>query len=290
MSSLAAQWHRYRGALLDREFAGWVWRRFWLDDIPGRSAQLSYYFLLSLFPLLIFLSALLGYFFAADTKLERRLIDYLGSMMPNSAFEIVQRTMTDLLEERGGAKLSFGLLLALWMAASGMEAVIEGLNVAFQVREVRPWWRRRLVALNLTVAVAVLSGCALGLALVGGTGGKFVMDLIGPSGLWMILWRVAHGIGSAFFLLFAIALIYFLGPNLRGRRRTQVIMPGAVVALACWITASAGLQLYLDRFSTFGATYGSLGAVIALLLWLYLSGATLLLGAEINSGIQARLD
>jgi membrane protein len=92
------------------------------------------------------------------------------------------------------------------------------------------------------------------------------------------------------FLLFAIALVYFLGPNLKARRRGQVILPGAIVALIGWLTASAGLRFYLDYFSTFGRTYGSLGAVIALLLWLYLTGAALLLGAEINSGVQARLN
>lgn len=289
VNELFSRWHRYGCAFLHREFAAWLWRRIWLDDIPGRAAQLSYYFLLSLFPLLICLSALLGYFFAAETRLEQRLLEYLGSMMPRAAFDVVRATADDLLRTRGGGKFSFGLLVALWLASSGMEAVIEGLNVAFQVEEARPWWRRRIVALGLTVTVALLAGCALGLALAGSAGGKSLTDFMGLGEFLSPLGRGVQWIASMLFLLFAIALVYFLGPNLKARRRGQVILPGAIVALIGWMTASAGLRFYLDYFSTFGRTYGSLGAVIALLLWLYLTGAALLLGAEINSGVQARL-
>lgn len=290
MGKLSRRWRLYGNALLHRKFANWLWRRIWADDIPGRAAQLSYYFLLSLFPLLICLSALLGYFFAAQTRLEQRLLDYLGSIMPSAAFDVVKAATHELLQTRGGGKLSFGLLVALWLASSGMEAVIEGLNVAFQVEEARPWWRRRLVALGLTVNGALLAGGALGLALAGGWGGKILTDIVGLGDIWSPVWRATQWIASILFLLFAISLVYFFGPNLRGRRRTQVMLPGAIVALICWLTASAGLRLYLDNFSSFGRTYGSLGAVIALLLWLYLTGAALLLGAEINSGIQARIN
>lgn len=290
VNELFSQWYRYGCAFLHRESAAWLWRRIWLDDIPGRAAQLSYYFLLSLFPLLMCLSALLGYFFAAETRLEQRLLQHLGSMMPSAAFDVVRATADDLLRTRGGGKFSFGLLVALWLASSGMEAVIEGLNVAFQVEEARAWWRRRLVALGLTVTAALLAGCALGLVLAGGVGGRLLADFAGLGDIWSPLWRAVQWIASILFLLFAIALVYFLGPNLKERRKTQVILPGAVVALIGWMTASAGLRVYLDNFSSFGRTYGSLGAVIALLLWLYLTGVALLLGAEINSGIQARLN
>jgi membrane protein len=280
---------RYWRALYHRDFAAWLWQRVWLDDIAGRAAQLSYYFLLSLFPLLIFLSSVLGYFFARDMRLEQRLLEHLGPLMPGAAFEVIRATAEDLLLARGGGKLSFGLLAAIWMASSGMEAVIEGLNVAFQVRDPRPWWRRRMVALLLTICVAILAGSALGVTLAGGLGGQWVMDALGLGDVWSPLWQVLQQIAAIVFLLLAIALVYYAGPNLKSRRKRLVVVPGAVVALVCWLAASAGLRFYLDHFSTFGKTYGSLGAVIALLLWLYLTGATLLLGAEINSGIDARL-
>ena len=290
IGKLSSRWFQYGRAFFHREFASWLWRQISEDAITGRAAQLSYYFLLSLFPLLICFSALLGYFFAAETKLVQRFLQYLGTMMPRAAFDVVRATMDDLSQSRGGGLLSVGLLMALWMASSGMEAVIEGLNVAFQVEEARPWWRRRLVALGLTITVALLAGGALGLTLAGGIGARLVTDFIDLGDIWSPLWRVVQWIASALFLLFAIALVYFLGPNLKKRRKAQVILPGAIVALVCWITASAVLRLYLDNFSSFGRTYGSLGAVIALLLWLYWTGAALLLGGEINSGIQARLN
>ncbi len=286
---LSRRWYHRGNAVFHRDFAAWLWRRIWLDDIPGRAAQLSYYFLFSLFPLLICLSALLGYFVAAGTGLEQRLLEYLGTIMPRTAFQVVMATADDLLRTSGSGKLSFGLLLSLWLASSGMEAVIEGLNVAFQIEVPGPWWKRRLVAIALTVAFGLLAGCALGLALAGDWGGEILADLVGLGDFWSPVWHAMQWIGSILFLLIAVNLVYFFGPNLRARRRTQVILPGAIVAVVCWITASAGLRLYLDHFSSFGLTYGSLGAVIALLLWLYLTAAALLVGAEINSVVQAGL-
>jgi membrane protein len=284
------RWHRYQTVLLRREFAVRLWRRCWKDDVSGRAAQLSYYFLLSLFPLLICLSAILGYVFAAETRLEDRLFRYLGSIMPSSAFRVVRETADELLRTRGSGTLSFGLLMALWVASSGMEAIIEGLNAAFQVKEARPWWRRRLVALVLTVMVDVLVGGALALALAGSAGSRLLAEIIGFGRVWTPLWHATEFAGSMLLPLVAIALIYSFGPNLKARRESQVLLPGAVVALFCWVIASAGLRLYLDHFSSFGRTYGSLGAVIALLVWLYVSGMTLLLGAEVNSGIEAGLN
>lgn len=289
MKPISRQCRLYAGAILHREFAGWLWDRIWRNDIIGRAAKLSYYLLLAVFPLLICLSAVLGYFFAAETRMEDRLLEYLRAVMPRTAFDVLKATMDELLRTRGGGKLSAGLLGALWLASSGMEALIDGLNVAYQVAEVRPWWKRRLVALGLTVAVALAAGGALGLVLVGGRGGRQLWTLVGLAGAWTPFWRAAQWVGCAVFLLCAISLVYWLGPGVKGRRSGQVIWPGALAALACWLAASAALRIYLDHFSSYGRTYGSLGAVIALLAWLHLTGATLLLGAEINSGIQARL-
>ncbi|MBI4902430.1 MAG: YihY/virulence factor BrkB family protein [Acidobacteria bacterium] len=144
ISMVSGRCFRYGYALLHKEFADWLWRRVWLDDIPGRAAQLSYYFLLSLFPLLICLSALLGYFFAAESRLEQRLLQHLGTMMPKPAFDLVMTTADDLLRTRGGGMLSFGLLTALWLASSGMEAVIETLVVGPGQNRASMWHLRRL--------------------------------------------------------------------------------------------------------------------------------------------------
>jgi membrane protein len=200
MSRLFRRCYLCGQAIFHREFGSGLWRRVQIDDISGRAAQLSYYFLLSLFPLLICLSALLGYFFAAETRLEQRLLEYLGSVMPRTAFDVVKATTDDLLQTRGGGKFSFGLLLALWLASSGMEALIEGLNVAFQVEEARTWWKRRLVALGLTVTVSLLTGCAIGLALAGGVGGRLLTDLIGLGEVWSPVWNVTQWTATILFL------------------------------------------------------------------------------------------
>lgn len=283
------RWRSYWRAFCHREFASWLWRRVFFDDIPGRAAQLSFYLLLSLFPLLIFLSSVLGYFFAAGVPWEQWLFHHLAPVMPAPAFEVIRATTEDMLSARGGGKLSFGLLVALWTASSGMEAVIKGLNVSFQVTDPRPWWRRRLVALVLTICVAPLAGSALGVTVAGGWGARFLTEMMGLGNVWNLLLQAFQKFAAVTTLLLAITLVYFFGPNLRSRRSRLVILPGALVAVVCWLGASSGLRLYLEHFSSFGKTYGSLGAVIALLMWLYLTGATLLLGAEINSGIETRI-
>jgi membrane protein len=272
------------GGLSGRELAALVWHRIDKDDVFGHAAQLSYYFVLALFPLLIFLSTLLGYFFASQPGLYFRLIDYLGQVMPQPAFDLMRATFDEITRTAGGGKLTFGLALALWTASSGMEAIIESLNVAYAVSELRPRWKRRLVAIGLTVALGALVATALFLILASGAVARAVgrySPLLERIGEWS---KIAQwGIGLCFLLL-ALSLIFRFAPNLR-RPRWEANLPGAVLALIFWILASAGLRFYLSAFDSFNRAYGSLGAVILLLVWLYVSGAAILIGGELNSVI-----
>jgi membrane protein len=272
------------GGLEGKELVIRVWKRIDQDDVFGRAAQLSYYFALALFPLLIFLSTLLGYFFAAESGIYIRLLEYLGRVMPQAAFELLRSTLDEITQSTGKGKLTFGLALTLWTASAGMEAIIEGLNVAYSVPEARPRWRRRLVAIGLTIALGGLVAMALFLivasdALARSLGSYFpVLERIGE---WSSL--VQWTIGLCFLLL-ALSLIFRIAPNLR-HPRWEGNLPGAVLTLGCWVLASAGLKIYLSAFGTFNRTYGSLGAVIVLLIWLYVSGAAILIGGELNSVI-----
>ena len=272
------------GDLTARELAVQVWQRIDKDDVFGRAAQLSYYFVLALFPLLIFLSTLLGYLFASQPGLYFRVIDYFGQVMPQAAFELMRGTLDEVTEAAGGGKLTFGIALALWTASSGMEAIIESLNVAYAVPEFRPRWRRRLVAIALTITLGGLVAMALLLILAsnvaaGAIGSTFpVLQRIAA---WSSVVQWAIGL---LFLLLALSLIFRFAPNLRFAR-WEGNLPGAVLALIVWILASAGLRLYLSTFDSFNRTYGSLGAVIVLLVWLYVSGAAILIGGELNSVI-----
>ncbi|MDQ2937895.1 MAG: YihY/virulence factor BrkB family protein, partial [Acidobacteriota bacterium] len=154
---------------------GWRWKTFgkhlWTkvnaDDVLNRAAILSFYFLLALFPLLLFLTALLGYFADAGTELRHNLLTYLRAIVPVSASDLINTTVDEISQKSSGGKLSFGLLTSLWFASSGMGAIIEGLNVAYDVKETRAWWKRTLLAILLTIALAVLIITALALMFYG---------------------------------------------------------------------------------------------------------------------------
>jgi membrane protein len=272
------------GGLSARELAAEVWAKMDRDDTLGRAAQLSYYFLLAIFPLLLFISALIGYFFAAERELYQRLLAYLGQVMPQPAFQLLRATLNEITEGTGAGKMTLGLLLSLWAASAGMDGLILGLNVAYAVPEGRPWWRRRLVAITLTLVVGALISLAMFLilvstALAGSIGSYFpLLERIGR------LSGVAQWTIGGFFLLLALALIFHFGPNLR-RPHWEANLPGAILSLVCWVGASAGFKVYVSFFGSFDRTYGSLGAVIVLLIWLYVSGAAILIGGELNSVI-----
>ena len=272
------------GGLNGKDLMVQVWKRIERDDVFGRAAQLSFYFILGLFPLLIFFSMLLGYFFASEQGLYSRLLEYLGGVMPTPAFQLLRGILDEITTKSDAGIPTLGLVFALWIASSGMTAIIEGLNVAYAVPEARPWWRRRLVAIGLTAALGVLVAGAFFLILAGGAAvgrlGQFFPAVAQAARLSSVVqWSV-----GIFFLLLALTLIFRFAPNLR-QLRWEGNFPGAVLTLFCWLIASAGLKLYLSMFNSYSGTYGSLGAVIILLMWLYIAGAAILIGGEFNSVI-----
>jgi membrane protein len=262
-----------------------LWVRIREHALLGRAAQLSYYFLLALFPLLIFLVTLLGYFAAAGTQLRDSLLSYLATVMPYSALMLVHATLDEVIATRGGGKLSFSLLAALWVASSGMGAISDTLNVAYNVKERRPWWRVRLVSLGLTMALTLLIVAALAIVLYGGRLGDVIANGIGYGGAFKIGWRLLQWPIMLLFAYVTFHLIYYFAPN-RPFGRWQRTTPGAIVALALWLLISFGLRIYLHFFNSYSVTYGSLGALIVLMLWFYLTGMAVLIGGEINSMLE----
>ena len=264
-----------------RERAKRVWARINDDDIFGRAAQLSYYFLLALFPLLLFLVTLLGYFAEAGSEFRNKLLSYLGTVMPSAAITLVHTTLDEISAARGGGKLSLGLLAALWAASNGMGAISETLNIAYDVKETRPWWKVRLVSVLLTIALAVLIICALAIILYGGTIGDAVAARYGFSNVFRIVWRILQWPIALIFVLATFNLIYNFAPNLRSSER-KWWTPGAMVGVALWLLVSFGFRTYLHYFNTYSLTYGSLGALIVLMLWFYFTGLAILVGGEVN--------
>jgi membrane protein len=262
-----------------------VWQQIGEDEVSNRAAALSYYFLASLFPLLLVLVTLLGFFAAEGSAIRNSLMMNLGRLMPGSASELVSKTLSEISRAAGGWKLAFGLLASLWAASNGVSAISDALNIAYRVKETRPWWQSRLVvAVGLTIALSVLVLSALALVLFGEKIGGSVAGRLGLSAAFTIFWKIAQWPVVLFFMLLAFAMVYYFAPNLEDPE-WYWISPGAVVGLLLWLAVSVGFRVYLHFFNSYSATYGSLGAVIILMLWLYLTGAAILIGGEVNSQI-----
>jgi membrane protein len=255
------------------------------DDVLGRSAQLSYYFLLALFPALLFLTSLLGYLAGENGQLRQGLFHYLAAVLPGDASKLVAETVTDVTQSSGGGKLSFGILATLWAASNGMGAISDSLNAAYDLKETRPWWKVRLTAVGLTLALTLLIVTALVLVLYGGDIAEIVSGKLGMGEVFETAWKVLQWPLVLVFVLLAFALIYYFGPDSHDQD-WKWITPGAVIGVGLWLLISFAFKAYLSYFNSYSATYGSLGAVIILMLWFYFTGTAILVGGEINSEIE----
>ena len=256
-------------------------------EIFGRAAQLSYYFLLALFPLLLVLINVLGYMAQEGTAFRERLLLYLAALMPRSAIALVRTTLDEISNASGSGKLSFGLLAALWAASNGVGAISGTLNTAYNVKERRPWWRVRLICVFLTVALAILILAALAIVLYGGTIGEALAARYGFGDFFTSLWTIVQWPIALAFVLTTFNLIYNFAPDLPPGERSW-ITPGAFVGVGLWLLVSFGFRAYLSFFDSYSVTYGSLGAVIVLMLWFYLTGVAILIGGEVNSELATR--
>lgn len=275
------------------KLGGLTWRelgrRVWLEVYAGKlftyAAALSYYFLLALFPLLLFLIAMLGSFAETGTELRENLLSYLRQVLPRSAWQLINTTIKEITANATGGKLSFGLLSALWFASNGVGAISDTLNGTYGVTETRSWWKVRLTAVSLTIALAVLTTSALVLMLYGGEIGEGLATRYGLGGEFTFVWNLLQWPIVLAFVLFAFALIYYFAPDLVPRK-WYWITPGSVVGMALWLLISFCFRLYLRYFDYYSVTYGSLGAVIVLMLWFFLTGAAILLGGKVNAEIE----
>jgi membrane protein len=277
---LASPWQL--GGLSARELAGRVWQEIDDDELLDRAAALSYYFMFAMFPALLFLTTLLGLLPFPD--LMGRLMEYGARVLPPDAATLVRRTLDEVVQGARGGLLSIGALGALWAGSAGMSSVMSALDVAYEAHEPRPWWRRRLTAIALTFLFSVFTILALALLVFGGRLGH-LLGVTGEVGalVTLVWWFVQWPLALAFALL-AVSLVYYLAPA--PRHDWRWVTPGAVVAVGAWIVVSLGLRIYVNFFGSYNVTYGSIGGVILLLLWLFLCSGALLVGAEINSEIQ----
>ena len=273
------------GGLSWLQLAKRVWNEIQEDNVFGRAAELSYYFLLALFPFLIFLTSIIGFVLGSGTGTRHMLFNYLARIMPPSAFQLIDNTMYEVSSASSGGKLSFGLLAALWAASNGLTAITDSLNTAYDLTESRSWWKRHLVSIGLTMALSVLIIAALTLVVGGGRIAEWLAGVYGFGPVFPVAWKIIQWPVVLAFMTFAFALIYYFAPDIR-EQKWKWLTPGAVIGVALWLLVSIAFRVYLHFFNSYSATYGSLGAVIILMLWFYFTGAAVLIGGETNSEIE----
>ncbi|MGA8439433.1 MAG: YihY/virulence factor BrkB family protein [Candidatus Sulfotelmatobacter sp.] len=253
------------------------------EDVPRNhtlqmAAALSYYFVVSFFPALVLLSAIVAYLPVPD--LFNQALSVMARLLPPDSMGLVRRVLSDVVTPSRGTFLSLGVLGTLWTSSGGFSAAMEALNIAYGVHDDRPFWKTRPLAVGLAIVIGILMLVALSVMIVGPRIGEWVAHRIHLSRLFVLVWPYIHWSVAIGFSILAVETLYFLAPNVKQRLRAT--LPGAILAVSCWIALSYLLGLYFRHFANFNKTYGTLGAAIALMTWLYWTGFGLLVGAELN--------
>jgi membrane protein len=262
-----------------------TYREFFDDNCLGLAAQLAFYFFLALFPALLFLVSLIG--FLEVKNAFAALLSGLGAIAPGQVLEIVRAEFEELSNKGHGGLLTLGFLGALWSSSAAMVAIIDTLNHAYDIEERRAWWKTRLLAIALTVTLAVFIVISVGLILAGPWLAVRLDARFGFGGLPGLIWTFLQWPVIFLLVVFAIDLIYYFAPNVD--TEWAWVTPGSLIATLLWIACSLGFKVYVTNFGSYNATYGAIGGVIVLLLWFYLSGISILIGAEINAEIYHAL-
>ena len=273
------------GGLTPLQLVRLAFKKIGEDELSTRSAALSYYFVGALFPMLLFLLSLLGLFAGTGTQFRDTIMGGLARVVPGSASTLIANVLNQVIKSSSGVKLAAGIVGALWAASGGVSAIVNSLNQIYRTKETRPWWKQKAIVVGLTLALAALIIVALVLVLYGGKIGEYIANAVGLGSVFSIVWNVLHWPVAFAAMFLSYSLIYYFGPNLQ-ERRWYWVTPGAVAGVGLWLVASLGFRVYLHFFNSYSATYGSLGAVIVLMLWLYITGFAILVGGEVNWVIE----
>lgn len=283
---VASLWNR--GGLTWSDLLRAVWHAILRNDLIDRAYELAFNFLLAVFPLLLLIIACLNIFAAEGTALRRDLFHYLMVVLPPDAAALIVANLQQVTHNPSHSdtgKLLFGIAFWLFAGSAGMTQLMSTLNAAYQVTEERSWIRVHLISIGLTIGLSILIILALLLILFGGDlvtslGHQLALPPVAFLGIKVVEWILALA-----FLIFAFACIYYLAPDVE-QQPWYWITPGSCVGVILWATAAIGLRVYLHFFNTYSSTYGSLGAVIVLMLWFYVAGLSMLIGGQINATIE----
>jgi membrane protein len=246
------------------------------------AAQLAFYFLLALFPALLFLVALIGYI-PVDIAFAE-LVSALGTIAPREIVSLLRQQVDEIARSSHAGLLTLGVVGALWSSSAAMVAIIDALNHAYDITEWRSWWKRRLVAVTLTVGLALFILVALTFILIGPALASRIAAWFGLAPTVALVWQVIRWPAIVLCIVLGIDLVYHFAPNRASR--WVWITPGALVATFLWIVSSFGFKLYVANVADYTATYGTIGGVIVTMLWFYVCGFAMLIGAELNAVIE----
>jgi len=263
-----------------------LWRAIDEHSLLERASDLAYNSLLAIFPAILLLLAILSLSEAHGPALKQTLLLSFAQTLPPAAAKLVGDTVAEASQNGGGAKLTIGLIIALWAAISGMTSMISALNAAYRVHERRSWWKVRGIALALTAAISALVLSTLLVVFLGDRIADFAGSRLRLEAIVVAAWKLGQWVVALLFIVLSFSLIYYFGPDVE-RRRWRWLTPGSVFGVLLWFAAAFGFRAYLRFFNTYNKTYGSLGAVIILLVWLYVAGFAFLIGGEIDAAIEA---
>ncbi|HEY7139134.1 MAG TPA: YihY/virulence factor BrkB family protein [Methylomirabilota bacterium] len=265
-----------------RELVRRTVREFVADNGLGLAAQLAYYFFFSLFPALL-VGIALASFFPLEHFLDR-IVSTIGGVVPGDIIAIVQDQILKISQGNSGGILTFGLAVAIWSSSAAMMGLIDALNRAYDIDEARPWWRVRLLALVLTLALAAFILIAFALVLIGpAVADHLAQEMgLGPAFAWT--WKVLQWPVVLALVAVAAGIVYYFAPD--AEQAWVWVTPGSLLTTVLWLLASLGFKYYVTTFGAYTETYGAIGGVMVLLLWFYISGLVMLLGAELNAEIE----
>jgi len=247
------------------------------DDITALAAQLAYYLLLSFFPFLVVLLTMLGYSNLKSTD----VLVYLSQVIPKGTFDLVYSTIINVLNSRNGNLLSLSVIGIIWSGSSGFTAIIKGLNKAYDEEETRAFWKIQLISVLFMFGLAMLIIAAVALVVFGQMIGSVIAVRLNLSSKFILNWDIIRYLVTLCGMVFVFASLYHFTPC---RRLTWgEVIPGATFTTLGWLLSSLGFAYYVNNFNNYSSVYGGIGAVIVLMLWLYITSLIILLGGEINA-------
>jgi membrane protein len=265
------------GGLGWQELIHTIWLGAAEANVANRAAELAFWFLLGFFPMLLCVTSMVSMLSSAPGS-QGTLMKYVGEVLPSAASDLVRQV---LAQTTGRGRVWLSLIFALWSSSSATSGLIDTLNAIYDLKESRPWWKSRLISVALAIALGVLITAALIIVVYG----PLILHKIVPGSAPLYVWKIAQWPAAAVLLILALLCLYRFAPNIQ-EQKWKWLLPGSIVAAVIWVAVSVLFKVYVRHFSHFGLLYGSLGTLIILMFWFYLSGIAILVGGELNATLE----